>query len=237
LYQHLANTRNPDEFVLVLTSDHGVSPLPERLREAGEVDARRILTEDFKRDIGEAIARAAKSLGLTPEVEVLRHIGTHGVWLNHELASAKGVAPDALNFEIARTLRDLPYVADALTSEELSGRQPRAESRPWMAEYRRGHYPGRSPDVILRIEPNILAPTLLSGTSHGSPYGYDSHVPWLVGGAGIGHRVIEQPVQTVDVAPTLADLLGIAPAAGVHGTSAISLILHGDPAPEPSPSP
>jgi hypothetical protein len=45
--------------------------------------------------------------------------------------------------------------------------------------------------------------------SHGSPRDYDSHVPLLFGGFGVTPGVRSQYVRTVDIAPTLAQLLGV----------------------------
>ena len=53
--------------------------------------------------------------------------------------------------------------------------------------------------------------------SHGSPREYDSHVPLIFAGAGITPGVHTQFVRTVDLAPTLAALLGITPAERLDG--------------------
>jgi hypothetical protein len=45
--------------------------------------------------------------------------------------------------------------------------------------------------------------------SHGSPRDYDSHVPLLFAGFGVTPGVRPQFVRTVDIAPTLAQLLGL----------------------------
>ncbi len=233
LYQHLASRRDSGAFVIALTSDHGVMSFPERLREGGEGDARRILTEEFERDVRREFNAVADYLGVSRAV--LRHIGTHGIWFDHTLAAEAGIPPGALEDAVAEALRRVDYVADALTADELSGKRPDAETRPWLAEYRRGFYRGRSPDIVLRIEPGVLAPTLFTGTSHGSPYGYDAHVPLLFAGASIGHHTVTQPVELIDVAPTLAELLGIQTMPGVHGKSLLPLILYGEALDEPSP--
>jgi arylsulfatase A-like enzyme len=50
-----------------------------------------------------------------------------------------------------------------------------------------------------------------TGTSHGDPWPYDSHVPLLLAGWQIEAQGIADNVQVVDLAPTLADLTGIHP--------------------------
>jgi predicted AlkP superfamily pyrophosphatase or phosphodiesterase len=81
-----------------------------------------------------------------------------------------------------------------------------------------GVHPKRSGDVMLILEPQWLpgsAPTG-SGTSHGSPYPYDNHVPLLVAGFGIRPDTYTQPTQPAQLAPTLALLLGIARPSGAE---------------------
>lgn len=53
--------------------------------------------------------------------------------------------------------------------------------------------------------------------SHGSPYPHDTHVPWLVRGAGIAARELPGRVATVDVAPTVAGLVGLPVPDGLDG--------------------
>ena len=55
------------------------------------------------------------------------------------------------------------------------------------------------------------------GTNHGTPYEYDSHIPLIFVSPGMKPKVVERSVRTVDLAPTLADLLGIAFPAGLDG--------------------
>jgi arylsulfatase A-like enzyme len=60
--------------------------------------------------------------------------------------------------------------------------------------------------------PGWLLNTRATGTSHGTPYDYDSQVPIVIFGGGVTTRgeKIDAPVRTIDVAPTIAALLGIA---------------------------
>jgi len=81
------------------------------------------------------------------------------------------------------------------------------------AAYANSYFEGRwrnrmsSLGVEYRLRPNYLVQSV--GTSHGTPYYYDRHVPIVFYGAGIRPGVSAQRARTVDIAPTLAHLAGI----------------------------
>ncbi|HEY0134614.1 MAG TPA: hypothetical protein VGB85_11050, partial [Nannocystis sp.] len=144
--------------------------------------------------------------------EALQYLGEDGVWLKIPEASAAEV-----RLEIAKAVRGLDFVADAFTSDELAG--PTDPARPFHAEYQRSYYAGRSPDIQMRFKQWHLVDAQTRGTSHGSPYEYDTHVPVLFFGAGVQPGIQKQRVGTTDVAPTLAELLGLTAPAGTDGRS------------------
>ena len=81
----------------------------------------------------------------------------------------------------------------------------------YLVHYQRSFRVERSPDVIMRFKEWTLAATFPSGTSHGSPYRYDTHVPVLFFGGPVA-------------AKTLAELLQISPPAEIDGRSLASLV-------------
>ena len=68
----------------------------------------------------------------------------------------------------------------------------------------------------MQPEPYLL-PYPGTGTVHETPYDYDTHVPWLLRRPGHGPRTIAERVATVDVAPTLAALIGLDGGSGFDG--------------------
>jgi arylsulfatase A-like enzyme len=59
---------------------------------------------------------------------------------------------------------------------------------------------------------------------HGSPFRYDTHVPLIFMGDDIRAQQIQREVHPVDVAPTIAALLGITPPAGSEGTPLVEVL-------------
>jgi arylsulfatase A-like enzyme len=112
---------------------------------------------------------------------------------------------------IREAVSSLPFVAGAYTFEEIESGQ-RADS--FTVLYANSHSRTRivsasaRAGVYVRYPENYLS--VASITTHGSPYYYDRHVPLIFFGAGIGAGLSAERVATVDVAPTLARLAGVA---------------------------
>ncbi len=82
----------------------------------------------------------------------------------------------------------------------------------WERRFRNSFFPGRAGDVVLSYRPEYIEDTGAGrGISYGSLYDYDIKTPLCFYGSQFGARVIEYPVRTVDIAPTLARALGVAP--------------------------
>jgi predicted AlkP superfamily pyrophosphatase or phosphodiesterase len=71
----------------------------------------------------------------------------------------------------------------------------------------RGYYPDRSGDFAVVLKPYWMLQA--DGTTHGTGYGYDTHVPLLLMGSGIAKGEYLAPASPTDIAPTLAFLAGI----------------------------
>jgi predicted AlkP superfamily pyrophosphatase or phosphodiesterase len=121
-------------------------------------------------------------------------------------AAASG---DGIPAKIAAGLKRQPAVADAWTTEELMQRTP---SDSFAVMMRRSMYPGRAGGafsrhgVEMRLKSGVL-PNERTGTTHGSPYWYDRHVPLIFMGPGIRAGRVGDRVSTVDFAPTIASYL------------------------------
>ena len=66
----------------------------------------------------------------------------------------------------------------------------------------------KSADVFVLLEPGYLYRNP-HGTSHGSPYDYDAHVPLLFAKKEREKNMISSHAETVDIAPTILNLLNI----------------------------
>ena len=189
-----------DNYWVVLSADHGVLPLPEALTQQG-IDAGRVLFSDFLALVDAVETRLEEELGLE---EPLFSAVSGGIFLNYTEAESKGIPPIELRQKVANALKNLEIIADAYTTDELKG----DTDRPYIQHYRNSYDPQITPDIVVRLKENHLVhgPT---GTSHGSPYRYDTHVPIIFLGEPFQAGTYSRSVTTADVAPTIAAKLGI----------------------------
>jgi predicted AlkP superfamily pyrophosphatase or phosphodiesterase len=120
---------------------------------------------------------------------------------------------------IAAALKGQPAVGDAWTTGGLMRRTPPDSFAVLM---RRSMYPGRAVGAFSRYGVEVrFAPGILgnerTGTTHGSPYGYDRHVPMIFMGPGIRAGRVDDRASTVDFAPTLAREIGVRHPTNLNG--------------------
>jgi len=188
--------------VIVLTSDHGVAPLPEKVRrEQGEAAARRI-------ELGKIDAAVKMGLnaafGPLPTGQYWTVRDGNGFRLNPVALQAMQLPAARVGSELKALLLADPDFAAVYTREELTDDAPLDAFGEMM---RLSFFPARSPDVLFILQPNYLMRKL--GADHGTPYAYDTHVPQLWRGPGITPGFRTEPVKVEDIAPTLAGLLGV----------------------------
>jgi hypothetical protein len=84
-------------------------------------------------------------------------------------------------------------------------------------------HPGRCGDVVLVLQPHYLfaKEPLETGTSHGTPWPYDTHVPLLVYGPGTIPGPRSELITPLAAAPILALFLGVAPPANAQVPSGL----------------
>ena len=94
----------------------------------------------------------------------------------------------------------------------------------------KGYYPERSGDVLYVMKPFRVLTDEPTGTSHGTPYSYDTEVPFILAGKGVKPGLYRQVVDPIDIAPTVASLLEIGSPALAEGTARAEALSAGSPA-------
>jgi len=197
LFERLDTLVGKDRWVVALTADHGVTPIPEQLVAEGQ---------DAGRVSGAAIADAVEQV-LGPALGVGRHVT---VVDGNDLYFEPGVynrirRSSALLNAVVAAIAARPGIQRVFQSEQVRGA---AKSRdPWLRAAALSYFPGRSGDLILALKPGWMISA--AGTTHGSASADDQRVPLLFMGPGIKPGKYQQPASPADMAPTLAALSGI----------------------------
>ena len=192
--------------LVIVTADHGVAPVPEQMEEWKMPGGR------FSRRALEDSARTALEAAFGPGEWVEGRAGS-ALYLNRELIAEKGLDPAAVQRVLASGIEAVPPTWRAYTRDQLiEGRVP---PDPWSRRVLVSFHRERSGDVEVLLEPYWMSST--SGTTHGTPWSYDTHIPLMLMGPGIRPGRYDDTVVLNDLAPTLATLLGIETPSGASG--------------------
>lgn len=198
LFQFLNAKVGMENVLVVMTADHGVSPVPEvnhaRKMAGGRMPLRIV------RDTAQAAL--SKKYG---EGNWISSLSEHSLYLNAELICEKKLDRAEVNRAAAEAAMGIAHVARVFTREQLM--QGAVSEDQISRRMMNGFYERRSGDVYLLLEPYWMFSA--RGTTHGTTYSYDAHVLVIFMGPGIQPGRFDETIAVNDIAPTLATLLGV----------------------------
>ena len=111
------------------------------------------------------------------------------------------------------------FDAQALLTMEPAPADASPEELSVAERMRRSVYPGRTGDILIAFRPDRVpsTPGPAYVSTHGSPWDYDRRVPILFWWKGATPHERVLPLDTVDIAPTIAAITGVKPAADIDG--------------------
>ncbi|HEY9793054.1 MAG TPA: alkaline phosphatase family protein, partial [Candidatus Obscuribacterales bacterium] len=190
--------------LVVVSGDHGVSPIPELLKEHGQaqgIDAGRIDPKAFRTLLNSAMS---SRLG---HGDWIAAFDPPNLYLNfNEIDKQKYRQPE-VEALAAKLAHGIAGVAEVYTAAQFYADQ--LPSSPWAPAAKRSYYWGRSGELYVVAKPNYIWSGLSFGTSHGSPYAYDQQVPLMLMGAGVAAGRYAAECSPADIAPTVCALLNM----------------------------
>ena len=201
-----------DNYIAVLTADHGFSPSPEHSKSLGRNAGRQNVTEMLAR-VNDAIL---KKFG---EAKLARGYSASGILLDGAVIAQKNLPRQAIEEEVRRVVVAEPGVAAAFTRTELENPSRLPADTPFLAQVRKTWHRERSADVQMLIRNYWLFESRRTMTAtHGSPYAQDYTVPILFyGPRWFAAGRIDRTVEVADITPTLARLIGVPAPSGSEG--------------------
>jgi len=184
---------------IALSADHGVSALPDAAKKmripAANLDSAKI----------DAQINAALTAKFSPgHPETFVKFEYPLVWLNNDAFTALHVKERDAEASVGETLKQAGlrgfYTKSQLAEDEVP-------NTPMGKKYGNSYSPEGS-WYVMGI-PEIYMVGSAKGADHATPYSYDTHVPLLLYGLPFQAGIYRASSEPIDLAPTLASLLGI----------------------------
>jgi predicted AlkP superfamily pyrophosphatase or phosphodiesterase len=218
LFRTLDQQLGKHNYVMFLTADHAVVPVPQQLIDeklpGGYFDMSRA-----KNTVKETLlALYGHNLMLSEE--------NQNIYLNTPLIDSLKLTRSEIQQQVASILRTFPEVKVAVTGSDL---ERGIIDDDWMQMILNGYSKERSGDVIFMLKPGYLPvgsrkKSEHKGTSHGSAFNYDTHVPLLWYGMRMKPQEIFRPIAITDIAATLAHLLNLQRMGSMTGSPIVEIL-------------
>jgi arylsulfatase A-like enzyme len=202
----LFRMRDPSRVVVVLSADHGFTPIPETAPDS-------IKPHPTRASLMPALAAARRRMS-TLKIDTLALDVDQQIVLMDRAAFAKVsnsekqvidvFMQEALKTPGIARVDSFTYIMKETATDPVA--------RRWSHQFPAN----TNVALVATLTPGSLWGTLLVA-SHGSPYNYDSNVPVIIMGPGINAGQYNDFVRTVDIAPTLAQLLKVKPLEKLDG--------------------
>ncbi|NNF34755.1 MAG: alkaline phosphatase family protein [Saprospiraceae bacterium] len=195
-----------DQYVLFLTSDHGVVPV------ASYLDANNLPTGIARITLFEdALNKYLKEK--YGNKEWIQNFDGANIYLNREIIREEKEDLTEIQQAVADFMMDQDGIYLALTAHQLTFNEYRSGMRSMLQN---GFHYDRSGDVLLAFDPGYVQhgnPNIqvsqIKGTGHGTGWVYDTHIPIVWKGYGIPQGNSVRKVAITDIASTLAMILNL----------------------------
>jgi predicted AlkP superfamily pyrophosphatase or phosphodiesterase len=195
-------------YTVFLTADHGAMDVPAFWQShklpAGLINPT-TLTRNILSGLNTAFGEGKYVLGFE----------NYQIYLNDSLLLAKKISIENVYNVVRNSILRIDGIADVLNLREI-GKAPLNTYQ--LDLYKNNLNAKRSGDLQIITQPGWFAQSYATGTDHGTPYNYDTHVPFLLYGWGVNKGETLRRTTIADIAPTISALLHILPPSGSVGT-------------------
>ncbi|MCF7807093.1 MAG: alkaline phosphatase family protein [Candidatus Marinimicrobia bacterium] len=205
-----------EHVVFALSTDHGSLPLPEHWTQVMGKTGGRINAVELNAARDKAMASILDMYGTHDFI--LRRGDTY--FYDQNSMTSLGVEPARIDSIIRSNLESVEGIGRVYTKAELLDPDPEDRNAVRLSHMT---HPELSPDIYTLLEKGWIYRGPY-GTSHQTPYDYDSHIPLMFSSLGFTRTTLNDSVQMADVAITLADILNVNPPHKVDGKSLKSLL-------------
>jgi predicted AlkP superfamily pyrophosphatase or phosphodiesterase len=206
------------QYLVFLTSDHGVAEVPKQLIDL-KIPAGNFDMSKLEKDLSDYLSP------YFPNLKPIEKVSNDQIFLDHSLfrgdPKTSGIDLLVTTQLISQFLAGYNGIAAVYTKSALQ--ENRTGDRGQKGMMARGYFMQRSGDISFTLASGWLVGGL-TGTTHGSHYNYDTHVPVIFYGAGVNKGVTDEYHPIIDIAPTLSILLKIKFPSGCEGQPVVEVI-------------
>ena len=188
-------------YVVMLTADHAVAQVPQYLIDK-KAPGGYFSYQKLQKKLANFTSKVFNS------TEIIENISNHQIFLNHsEILNLKLTLAEVEN-TIKNELINDKDIYKVITAKTL---QTAEFNNAPLSLLQEGYNQKISGDIIFTLKPTIISEGYIKGgTTHGTGYNYDTHVPIIFYGNNIAKgKSVKKPVNITQIAPTLANLLQI----------------------------
>ena len=194
---YLDKTVGKDNYVLFLTADHAGAENAKFLN-----DNKYEVTNVEPKEIGKALKKFSTD---TYGVDLILNYSNFNVFFNKEILKNKELDLGKVKQSFAAFLMTQQHVKRVYTEEEVLAN---SGSDYFLNCIAKGYDVTQSGDLVILDKPGFIE-YKQTGTSHGTPYSYDTHVPLIFFGWNIKQGETHKRKEITEIAPTLSQLLKI----------------------------
>lgn len=200
LFKQLDAKVGKGQYVVFLTADHAVVPVPQFLTDH-QLPGGYLFLDSREQELRtQSIAEF--------QVDVIDRIDNDNVYLKKEYLGSP--IEDQLIAFLQKRISEWPEVKAVFTKDQLNA----SPNDSWCKMVAAGYDKERNGELIFLLQPGYLPKSTDNeaahkGTSHGSAFNYDTHVPVLFYGKGILPQEVFTPYEIVDIAATMVHVLNI----------------------------
>ncbi len=198
LFQFLDAEVGKGKYTVFLTADHGAVQVPFYLQSL-KVPAPYFNSWKFREFLkGITLSKYASS-------EIVEHVSNGQVFLNKEVLKKRNLNEHEVTEYLIGEIINYEGVYKAVSAKTL---QTTSFTSGILKKLQKGYNQKLSGDIMMVLTPASIS-TRKTGTTHGSGYSYDTHIPIIFYGTGIQQGRSHKERTVIDIAPTLATLLQI----------------------------
>ena len=199
ILKHIDSSVGQENALIFLTADHGVVSVPNELK-ARKIPAGYFNASNLTAELNNHISKRYGN-----NTWVLKY-SNQQFYLNRNLIEEEKISHQEIQQLAADYLITIEGVQNTFTAHQLHHNEYQNNFHSLIQQ---GFNQKRSGDVVIALNSGWIEWSSPTGTTHGSCFSYDTHVPLLFWGKGIKQGLSDEHISICDIAPTVSTLMGI----------------------------